>query len=114
MADLHARLAAHGAEVAHLKTTLTPDEGSDLAVMNLTRTDAEPEQSHVLHEPLEAGELIVNLRAEADPAVLRQAILLALDARDKAAGVTAAVEHLEAFRPGRPVPTHRDTGVVLS
>ena len=110
MSDLHARLATHGAEVAHLKMTLSPDEGSDLAVMNLTRTDAEPEQSHSLHEPLEAGELIVNLRAEADPAALKQAILLALDARDKAAGVRATVEHLEAFRPGRPVPTHRDTG----
>ena len=39
--------------------------------MNLTRTDAEPEQSHRLHEPLDAGELIVNLRAEADPAILQ-------------------------------------------
>lgn len=109
MADLHARLSAHGAEVAHLKATLTPDEGADLAVINLTRTDAEPEQSHALHEPLGSGELIVNLRAEADPAILRQTILLALDARGQADGVTATVAHLEAFRPGRPVPTHRLT-----
>lgn len=108
-ADLHRRLEATGVEIAHLKMTLSPDEGADLAVVNLTRTDGRPEASHELQEPLESGELIVNLRAEADPAQLRQAILLALDARDKAAGVKATVAHLEAFRPGRPVPTHRLT-----
>jgi Ni2+-binding GTPase involved in maturation of urease and hydrogenase len=110
-ADLRQRLQAQGAEVAHLKMTLSPDDGPDLAVVNLTHTDDEPEQSHELHEVLEVGDLIVNLRAEADPGVLRQAILLALDARTQATGINAVVEHLEAFRPGRPVPTHRDTGV---
>ena len=30
-------------------------------------TTAEPELSHRLQEPLEAGQLILNLRAEADP-----------------------------------------------
>jgi hypothetical protein len=87
--------------------TLTPDEGTDLAVVNLVRTDGQPESSHALQEPLESGELIVNLRAEADPAALRQAVLLALNDLDQSAGVSAKVEHLEAFRPGRPVPTHR-------
>jgi Ni2+-binding GTPase involved in maturation of urease and hydrogenase len=108
-ADLHRRLAGTGVEIAHLKMTLSPDQGNDLAVVNLTRTDGDPERSHTLHETLDAGELIVNLRAEADPAQLRPAILLALDALDKSAGVKATVEHLEAFRPGRPVPTHRLT-----
>jgi hypothetical protein len=38
-----------------------------------------------LQEPLESGELIVNLRAEADPAALRQAVETAL-AEARAAG----------------------------
>ncbi|MFO0808600.1 MAG: GTP-binding protein [Gemmataceae bacterium] len=105
--DLHRRLAAAGTEVAHLKMTLSPAEGNDLAVVNLVRTDGTPEASHRLAEPLAAGELIVNLRAEADPAALRAAAEAALKETALAAGIQAHIEHAEAFRPGRPVPTHR-------
>ncbi len=108
-ADLHRRLGADGAEVAHLKMTLSPDEGNDLAVVNLVRTDGRPESSHSLQEPLEAGELIVNLRAEADPAALKAVVAESLDSVARSAGVAARVDHVEAFRPGRPVPTHRLT-----
>ena len=59
-----------GREIAHLKMTLIPDEqGRDIGVANLTGSDSLPEQSHLLQEPLRAGQLIVNLRAEADPEV---------------------------------------------
>jgi Ni2+-binding GTPase involved in maturation of urease and hydrogenase len=107
--DLHRRLDAAGVEVAHLKMTLSPDEGNDLAVVNLVRTDGRPEASHSLQEPLESGELIVNLRAEADPDALRAVAGESLKETASAAGITAGVAHLEAFRPGRPVPTHRLT-----
>jgi G3E family GTPase len=106
-ADLHGRLQAASAEVAHLKMTFSPDEGNDLGVLNLVRNDARPEQAHALAEPVTAGELIVNLRAEVDPAFLRDATVAALEAVAKKSGVSAEVEHLEAFRPGRPTPTHR-------
>ena len=107
--SLQAALHDKGAEVAHLKMTLTPGEdGGDIAVANLVRGDGHPELSHTLREPLESGQLILNLRAEADPELLRRETLAALAGLGKAAaGVTAVVEHVEAFRPGRPTPTYR-------
>lgn len=96
-------------EVAHLKMTLSPFEGHDLAVMNLTRTDGLAEASHELQDGIESGELIINLRAEGDPEVLKAAVVDVLDATASALGLETDVEHAEAFRPGRPVPTHRDT-----
>jgi Ni2+-binding GTPase involved in maturation of urease and hydrogenase len=107
MADLHTKLG--GVEVAHLKCTLTPFEGQDLAVVNLTRTDGRAEFSHELQDHVESAELIVNLRAEGDPDALRIAALEALNDAAFAYGLEVDVEHAEAFRPGRPVPTHRDT-----
>ena len=111
-ADLHRRLDAEQAQVAHLKMTLNPtDEGNDLAVLNLVRNDAPAEMSHQLQEPLESGELILNLRAEADPQVLQSAVHAALDAARAAhAPWQITVEHMEHFRPGKPQPTHRFVG----
>jgi hypothetical protein len=108
-ATVHARLAAAGTEVAHFKMTLSPETGTDLAVVNLVRTDGVPEASHLLQEPLDAGELILNLRAEGDPEELAAVATEALKDTAAAAGIAARVEHAEAFRPGRPVPTHRDS-----
>ena len=108
MTDLHAELSGQGFEVAHLKATLSPYEGNDLAVMNLTRTDGKAEASHELQDEIESGELILNLRAEADPDVLRAITERVLEATVNGMGLESDIEHAEAFRPGRPVPTHRD------
>lgn len=99
-------VAAHGHEIAHLKATLSV-EGDDyeLAAANLVRSAASPELSHRLIDPLDVGRLLVNLRAEADPALLESAVREALDATCGA--LPADVVHCEHFRPGRPVPTHR-------
>ena len=60
-------LRANSHEIAHLKMTLSPDDAfSDVAVINLVRNDGTPELSQQLPEPIESGELIVNIRAEAD------------------------------------------------
>ncbi len=104
---LRARLAAEAIEVAHLKMTLTPDEGTDLAVANLVRGDGRMERAYSLQSPTESGELILNLRAEADPELLRRIVLTALEGLTAEGGLRSAVEHIEAFRPGRPTPTHR-------
>jgi len=104
---VQARLATEGAEVAHLKAVLTPDEGPDLAVLNLVRGDGEAEMSHTLGEPLESGELVLNLRADGDPDRLEAAAREALAAAAGGAGARFRVEHLECFRPARPVPVHR-------
>ena len=112
-ADLQRRLNARGAEVAHLKMTLSPDEGlGGLAVVNLVRNDFVPELSQQLAEELRTGQLLINLRAEAAPEQLREVVLEAVaQSGAKQPGVKARLEHLEYFRPGKPVPTHRFTSL---
>lgn len=96
-------------EIAHLKMTLSPGEGeNDLAVLNLVRNDHAPEMSHELAGPIESGELILNLRAEADPDLLHALVSRALeDTMRTLPGWTHAIDHEEHFRPGKPQPTHR-------
>jgi hypothetical protein len=98
------------AEIAHLKITFTPDEGlGDIAAVSLVRSDFIPELSLVLDGPATSGQLIVNVRAEAEPAQLRSAVestVAGLGALQE--GVSGTLEHAEQFRPGRPSPTHRD------
>jgi len=103
-----------GAEIAHLKMTLSPDSGlGDVAVINLVRSDFVPELSLRLEEPVFSGQLIVNLRAEAAPEALRDAVREAVEtiAAD-CPSLQAQVQHLEFFRPGKPQPTHRLTSPV--
>jgi hypothetical protein len=106
-ADVQKQLAARGIEIAHLKMTLSPDTGNDLAVLNLVRTDGRPESVHHLADEVTDGELIVNLRAEGDPGELKALALAGLANTAREMGVAAAIEHIEHFRPARPEPTHR-------
>jgi hypothetical protein len=103
-----------GIEVAHLKMTLSPEGGlGDIAVINLVRSDLVPELSLRLDEPIIAGQLIINLRAEGAPSVLELAVRTAVGnlSRDLP-GVSGRLDHLEAFRPGKPEPTHRVLSVI--
>ncbi len=105
------RLRFAAAEVAHFKMTLSPDDsiGSDVAVINLVRNDFVPELSQSLEEPISSGQLILNLRAEAAPETLRDAVEKSLaELTQKFPSLTTRLEHLEHFRPGKPQPTHRD------
>jgi G3E family GTPase len=98
------REALGDVEIAHLKMTLVPEEeGGDIGVLNLVRSDGIAELSHCLKEPLSAGELLLNLRAEADPELLRRAVLEA----SGASGCQVEIKHLEHFRPAKPQPTYR-------
>ena len=104
-------LAEAGAEVAHLKMTLEPEDAGlgDLAVINLVRNDFVPELSQELSDWLDAGKLILNCRAEASPDVLHAALTQALTETGKQhPHLFLRLEHLEHFRPGKPQPTHRD------
>ncbi len=111
------RLMALGAEVAHLKMTLAPSGAmKDLALVNLVNLDFVPEVGERLQAPLRRGQLVVNLRAEAAPEVLRQCLQEAVEATAEGAapsssgqgGVQLTLEHVESFRPGQPTPVHRD------
>ncbi len=109
--ELAGRIAATvGAdEIAHLKMTLTAEElPSDIAVLNLVAGDRGAEMAHTLKAPIDAGELILNLRAEADPELLHDAALAALRGWEaEGGGRRAAIDHIEHFRPAKPEPTYR-------
>lgn len=92
-------------EIAHLKMTLAPDEGNDLGVLNLVRGDGRAESMHQLQDELDGGELLLNLRAEADPNLLREAAEAVL--AGLAAEYDVKIDHAESFRPGKPSPTYR-------
>ncbi len=104
-------LAAEDIEVAHLKMTLTPESDPyEIAAVNLVRSDDRPHQSHRLTEPLEEGDLSLNMRAEASPEVLEAATRAALsDSFGEQSGLAFQTVHMECFRPGKPVPVHRLT-----
>ncbi len=113
--SLRSTLAAAGAEVAHLKMTLNPiGDAYEIAAINLVRGDSDPEPSHRLYEPIDDGELLLNIRAEVDPDTLEKAAKDALEEvivdQEK---LTFQVAHLEHFRPGMPTPTHRVTAETI-
>jgi hypothetical protein len=93
--------------------TLSPDGGlGDVAVINLVRSDFVPELGLKLEEPVQSGQLIINVRAEAAPEQLRDAVREAVETIGSSVpGLGAQLEHLEYFRPGKPQPTHRITSL---
>ena len=110
-ARIQQRLQSQQAEIAHLKMTLSPDQaiGGAIAAMSLVRNDFVPELSLELEDRVQSGQLIINLRAEAAPELLREIVTESLHALP---GAEAKLEHIEAFRPGYPTPTHRFTSAL--
>jgi len=106
---LQTRLRHEGAEVAHLKMSFTPDEeigGSE--VVSLVGSDRAPELSllaRAVPEPVQNGLLILNLRAEAAPEMLNEAVNQALmEIMEKSPELFARMEHSEHFRAGQSEP----------
>ena len=109
LVDLAGRIrdgvARTGGDIAHLKMTLDSRDGTGtLSVVSLVGTDREPDLRESLLDRVDRGELVINLRAEADPAQLES---VTREAVASLGGVRATMEHLEQLRPGRPTPTHR-------
>ncbi|MDA1093444.1 MAG: cobalamin biosynthesis protein P47K [Acidobacteria bacterium] len=99
------RVASIGQDIAHLKMTLDSQDGTGtLSVVSLVGTDREPDLRESLLDRVDGGELVINLRAEADPTVLESVTREALASLGE---VRATMKHLERLRPGRPTPTHR-------
>jgi Ni2+-binding GTPase involved in maturation of urease and hydrogenase len=102
-------IAKSGGEVAHLKMTLTPlGDPYEIGAVNLTRDDVEPELSHHLLDPIEDGELLINMRVEIAPEVLQESTQNALaEVLTEKHKLAFRITHTEHFRPGMPKPTHR-------
>jgi hypothetical protein len=108
--EVQKRLTAKNSEVAHLKMTLSPEPSlsGEIAGINLVRNDFVPELSFRLEAPVQNGQLIINLRAEAAPDALGTAVREGLEATAMAfPTLMATMDHWEHFRPGKPTPTHR-------
>jgi hypothetical protein len=107
--SIQGSLRGEGVELLHLKMTLNSDDNpADLAAINLCGNDYVPELSHELPEPIDSGELIINMRAEADPRLLNTAVNRAvIEAVEKTPTLFARMERSEHFRPRKPEPTHR-------
>ena len=98
---LQSALEADGIEIAHLKMTLEADEFcNDLAVANSVQSGSPLELAFRLQEPLASGTLTVNLRAEADPDLLRMAVVRVFSSAKLL--FTMKLGNIDAFRPGRP------------
>jgi len=98
-------------EIAHLKMTLTPlGDPYEIGAINLVRNESAPEPSHRLSEPLEDGEILLNIRAEANPDTLDSAVTDALgEILSTGHQLDFRITHCEHFRPSKPQPTHRLT-----
>jgi hypothetical protein len=91
--------------------TFSPDDGiaGEIASVNLVRNDNVPESGMTLDELSAGGQLIINLRAETGPDELLNTLQEAIaEIATAQPDVAATLDHEEHFRPGRPVPTHRD------
>ncbi len=122
---VQAELETAGVEIAHFKMSLSgnkqPSEarkanqsleneptrktGNALAVVNAVQNGSPAELSRRMTGPVTAGELLINLRAEASPAKLTRIVARHLK------GLPLEWEQKAAFRPGMPKPVHRAVSV---
>jgi G3E family GTPase len=109
--EIHTSLVSMGYEVAHLKMALSDDASTrELAVLNLVRNDFQPEIVMSNLQPLTAGQLTINIRAEAPPDWLRTVTIEAIERRVQTyESLSIELQNLINFRPAPPRPTHRVT-----
>ena len=98
-------LRTKSAEVAHLKA-IGMSEGN-YAVVNLISSQSEPRLSVGCAAELVAADVVINARVAVDPETLTAAVEQSVAAIAKQFSISAKINSLQSFRPGRPVPTHR-------
>lgn len=94
-----------GAETAHLKAIGLAD--GLYAVANLVSSFTPPEISLASEGNVKQAQLVVNARVALDPETLATLVRKSVREAAAALGAVGEVKHLQSFRPGRPVPTHR-------
>lgn len=105
IARLQSSLAEIDAEPAHLKA-IGMAEGL-YGVANLVSSFSPPELSLASKGQVAGAQLVVNARVATDPETLTRHVEEAVHAACSALGARATFQQTQAFRPGRPVPTHR-------
>ena len=108
----HLKISLEEGEVGAAKTTNHSPSTSHaprLGVIQWVRSGIAPEFTQRFDGPVRGGRLLLNLRAEAAPEFLSQAVKKALAAVSGEA-VLREVEYA-AFQPSPPKPTHRLTEV---
>jgi len=103
--ELQRRLAAIGAEAAHLKT-IGLWEGF-FGVANLISSDVPPELSLPSRCNVREAEVIVNARVACDPETLETLVHDVVRSECRRLGADPEFRQTQSFRPGRPQPTHR-------
>ncbi len=129
---MQASLEAEGVELAHFKMSLEPRSAelksaasrkgageearpmkrsatprSLLVVVNTVRNGTLAEVSREAEGKFKHARMLINLRAEGEPAVLDAVVMRHLHALTK--GVVWELTEKAAFKPGKPQPTHRVT-----
>lgn len=108
MSALAESLHQADAAVAHMKMTLSPEDGSgEIASSNIVDDESAPAAGQQLMDPLAHGAIMINIRAETDPAVLQAAVYQLLARQQQQHDLQLALDDLECFRPSAPVPVHR-------
>jgi hypothetical protein len=75
-----------------------------VAIVNQVMSGESPSLSREMNGGIEAGILLVNLRAEGDAGLLKSLVREVLDAHH---GASLGWKNEAAFQPGEPKPTHR-------
>lgn len=108
MTHVRRTLQAKGIEVAHLKFSISTDDG--LSHANLTSTGSEPSFSGVGLGAVKGARLLVNARAVGDPREIRTVARDAITETATPDNVSVTIEETQAFRPEYPEPVHRIDG----
>ncbi len=99
-------LSRHGSLIAHIKTHVSTPETAFKA--SLTRSGAAPNwDSRPRVADTEQLEFVLNARICADPQLLEQVALHAIDIAKPQPEARYYLTHFECFRPLPPQPTHR-------
>ena len=93
-------------EIAHLKLTLAPSGLSqEIASVSLVDNDQAPVMTASLSEEFQEAELIINMRAQARPDTLQEALDMTMSNSSHASDIHLSLEHIECFSPAAPSPT---------
>ncbi len=108
MQDICSMLNQKNGSIAHMKMTLSPEDGSgEIASSNVVDNESVPAVGQRLMDPLASGALMINVRAETDPDLLREEIPLLCQRLCKRHNLHMTLDDIECFRPAAPVPVHR-------